>query len=159
MTAFVVTVSTGCAHGEREDRSGLIASEALADAGMSIAGRSVIPDERLAIARAVLQHCDFEPVSLLFFTGGTGPTPDDVTPQSIVGLLERRFEGIEAAIHADSRESLPTAPLSRVVVGVRGRTVIVAAPGSPNGARDVIATLKPLLRHLLSLAAGRRDLH
>jgi len=49
-------------------------------------------------------------VSLLLFTGGTGPTPDDLTPPALLPLLDRCYEGIEAAIHADGRRVTPRRP-------------------------------------------------
>ena len=153
-TAHVVTVSTGCANGRSEDRSGPIAVETLTAMNVGVTGPTVIPDDRLRIAQQVIEHCDFNPVSLLFLTGGTGPTPDDVTPIAIAGLLDRRFEGIEAAIHAKGRASTPHAPLSRVIAGARNRTIVISAPGSPGGVRDVLAVLQPILHHLLSLTQG-----
>jgi molybdenum cofactor synthesis domain-containing protein len=152
-------VSTGCAAGQREDRSGKLAAEGLAGLGLQVAGHALVPDDRMKIAQLVVRHSDFEPVSLLFLTGGTGPTHEDLTPQAISALLHRRFEGIEAAIHADGRRKLETAPLSRVIVGARNRTIIIAAPGSPGGVQDIIATIAPFLPHLLALTRGDNHPH
>jgi len=158
-TAHVVTISTSCASGRNVDRSGPIAVELLRAMGLGVGDATICPDERLKIAREVLNYCDFSPVSLLFLTGGTGPTPDDVTPQAIAGLLDRRYEGIEDAIHERGRASTPKAPLSRVIVGARNQTIVVSAPGSPGGVRDALAVLEPLLPHLLSLAQGKKHPH
>ncbi len=158
-TAQVVTVSTRCAQGEQDDQSGPLASAQLAGMGMQISPVIVIPDDRLKIAQTVLRFSDLEPVSLLLFTGGTGPTPDDLTPEAILPLLDRRYEGIEAAIHADGRRITPKAPLSRIAVGARGQSVIVFLPGSPSGVKDALTVLQPLLLHLLSLTQGRHDPH
>jgi len=155
----VITVSTGCSKGEREDRSGKLAVEGLTALGCQVTGHDLIADNRLRIAQSVLRSCDFDPVSLLFLTGGTGPTPDDVTPEAILGLLHRRFDGIEAAIHEAGRIHIKTAPLSRAIVGQRGNTIVIAAPGSPGAVNDVIATLTPLLPHLLSLVRGDQHEH
>jgi len=158
-TAWVVTVSTGCANGKTEDRSGKLATELLSEMNLTVAGSGIIPDDRLRIAQQVIEHCDFNPVSLLFFTGGTGPTPDDLTPSAILGLLDRRFEGVEAAIHEKGRASAPHAPLSRAIVGARHQTIIISAPGSPGGVRDTLAVLEPILAHLLSLTNGEFHPH
>lgn len=158
-TAHVITVSTRCADGQSEDRSGPIAAEKLSGMGIRTAGPTVIPDDRLRIARQVIAHCDFHPVSLLFLTGGTGPTPDDVTPSAIIGLLDRRFEGIERAIHEKGSTSTPHAPLSRVIAGARHQTIIISVPGSPGGVRDALAVLESILPHLLSLTQGKQHPH
>ncbi|MEW5874870.1 MAG: MogA/MoaB family molybdenum cofactor biosynthesis protein [Candidatus Zixiibacteriota bacterium] len=155
----MITVSTGCAAGEREDRSGKLAVEGLTDLGLQVTGHEIMADDRLRIAQSVIRACDFDPVALLFLTGGTGPTPDDVTPEAILGLLQRRFEGIEAAIHEAGRRQVTTAPLSRAVVGQRGCTIVIAVPGSPGAVNDAIATLTPLLPHLLSLVHGDQKGH
>lgn len=158
-TAQIVTVSSRCAAGTQEDRSGLLARRRLEAMGLAVAGVAIIPDDRLRIAQLALQYCDVEPVSLLLFTGGTGPTPDDLTPPTLLALLDRRYEGIEAAIHADGRAKIARAPLSRVVAGVRGQTVVIALSGSPGGVDDALTTLAPILTHLLALTRGQVDAH
>lgn len=158
-TAHVVTVSTGCANGQAEDRSGKIAVEKLAGMGMVVNGSTIVPDDRLKVAQQILAHCDLTPVALLFLTGGTGPTPDDVTPTAIAGLLDRRYEGIEAAIHEKGRASTPHAPLSRVIAGARRQTIVISVPGSPGGVRDALALLEPILPHLLTLTQGKHHPH
>ena len=140
-TAHVVTISTSCAAGRSSDRSGPLAVECLRAMGLDVADATICPDERLKIAREVLNYCDFSPVSLLLLTGGTGPTPDDVTPSAIAGLLDRRFEGIEAAIHEKGRASTTQAPLSRVMAGARHQTIVISVPGSPGGVRDALSVL------------------
>lgn len=158
-TVTVITVSSGISAGQRPDASGPILREGLSQLGLSTADGGVIPDDLLMIQQTVMRYCDFHPQSLLVFTGGTGPTPDDLTTQAILPLLERRYEGIEQALHADGRASAPRAPMSRLLVGTRGRTAIIALPGAPGACADALATLKPLMTHLLSLSVGALDPH
>ena len=157
--ACVITVSTGIAARRRADSSGQILREGLKQQGLLITDGGVIPDHRLTIQQAVLRRADFEPVALLVFTGGTGPTPDDVTTQAILPLLDRRYDGVEIALHDDGRASTSRAPMSRLLVGARGKTVVIALPGSPGACKDALATLSPILTHLLSLSAGTFDSH
>ena len=159
LTAVVITVSTAGAKGRREDKSGPALRDGLTQLGLSVSAVDLIPDDRLAIQKAVLQHSDHVPVSLLAFTGGTGATADDVTPESLLPLLDRRFEGFEAALHATGRAATPRAPLSRLLVGSRHRTLILALPGAPNAITEALGTLEPILVHLLKLMAGRPDPH
>jgi len=158
-SAIVITVSTGIAAGKREDTSGQILRDGLTQLGLTTSDGGIIPDDRLTIQQRVIRHCDFENVSLVVFTGGTGPTPDDFTPQAILPLLDRRYQGIENALLDDGRKSTARAPMSRLIVGTRGQSSIIALPGSPGACKDALATLAPLMTHLLSLSVGTLDPH
>jgi len=53
----------------------------------------------------------------------------------------------------------PMAMLSRAVVGVRGRTLIVNLPGSERGVRQNLAQLLPVLPHALETLRGEAGDH
>jgi molybdenum cofactor synthesis domain-containing protein len=155
--AAVLTVSDGVAHGEREDRSGDLLEELLAADDYEVARRTV-PDERDAIADAIADLAD-DGASLVLTTGGTGLGPRDVTPEATAAVLERAAPGIAEAIRADSIARTPHGLLSRGIAGVRGSTLVVNLPGSPGGARDGYAVLRPALDHALELLAGEPTAH
>jgi molybdenum cofactor synthesis domain-containing protein len=151
-----LTVSDGVSAGEREDGSGDALVELLAGEGYEVE-RRIVPDDREAIADAIVELA--EDAVLVLTTGGTGLGPRDVTPEATAEVLERPAPGIAEAIRADSIAKTPHGLLSRGVAGVRDRTLIVNLPGSTGGCRDGFAVLRPALRHALELLAGEQTAH
>jgi molybdopterin adenylyltransferase len=156
MKAAVLTVSDGVSAGERDDKSGDVLAELLTAEGLEVE-RRVVPDDREAIADAIVELA--ESASLVLTTGGTGLGPRDVTPEASAEVVERPAPGIAEAIRADSIAKTPHGLLSRGVAGVRDRTLVVNLPGSPGGCRDGFAVLQPALRHALELLAGEQTAH
>jgi molybdopterin adenylyltransferase len=156
MKAAVLTVSDGVSAGERDDASGDLLAELLAADGYEVE-RRVVPDDREAIADAIVELA--EDASLVLTTGGTGLGPRDVTPEASAEVIDRPAPGIAEAIRADSVANTPHGLLSRGIAGVRDRTLVVNLPGSPGGCRDGFAVLQPALRHALELLAGEQTAH
>ena len=153
-SALVLTASDGSAAGVREDESGSAVAERLAALGFSVE-RLVVPDDRAGIEAALrdaaLRH------GLIVTTGGTGLTPRDVTPQATLSVIDYAVPGMAEAMRAEGRRHTPMADLSRAVVGVRGRTLIVNLPGSPRGAIESFEAIVAVLDHALETLAGPFD--
>jgi molybdenum cofactor synthesis domain-containing protein len=156
VNAAVLTVSDGVSVGEREDKSGDLLAELLAEDGYAVE-RRVVPDEREIIWSAIRDLAAEARVVLT--TGGTGFAPRDVTPEATLGAIEREAPGIAEAIRADSIAKTPHALLSRGIAGTIGSTLVVNLPGSPGGCRDGYTVLRPALEHALRLLADETTAH
>jgi molybdopterin adenylyltransferase len=154
--AAVLTVSDGVSAGERDDASGDLLVELLGAEGYEVE-RRVVPDDREAIADAIVELA--EDAALVLTTGGTGLGPRDVTPEASAEVIDRPAPGIAEAIRADSIARTPHGLLSRGIAGVRDRTLVVNLPGSPGGCRDGFAVVQPALGHALELLAGEQTAH
>jgi molybdenum cofactor synthesis domain-containing protein len=152
--AAVLTVSDRSFRGERPDASGPAVAEMLRSLPADVVQQVVVPDEVPFIRRALLAFSDDLRVDLVVTTGGTGVDPRDVTPEGTREVLDREVPGMAEAMRADSQARVPTAMLSRGLVGIRGRTLIVNLPGSPGGARENLAVLIPVLPHAIAKIRG-----
>ena len=136
----LITVSDRAARGEREDRTGPALAEHVAAAGHEIVHRAVVSDDEDALAALLASLADgtvvAPPPDLVLSAGGTGLGPRDRAPEALTRIAERLVPGIGEAVRADSRPRIATAALSRALAGTRGRTLVVALPGSPGGAVD-----------------------
>ncbi len=161
MRAAIVTISTSVAAGTTEDTSGEILAELTEQAGGDVVAREVATDEETAIQNVLRRHINAG-VPLIFTTGGTGLTPDDVTPEATSGLIDREAPGFAEAMRAESLKRTPLGILTRGVSGIAGRTLIINFPGNPKAIRELFPVIAPTLRHAvetLQREGGRRVSH
>ena len=146
-----ITISTSVAAGEGTDESGPALVAFAERLGLTPVEHEVIPDDRELIEGRLRWWSDEGGVELVLTSGGTGLSPDDVTPEATRAVIEREAPGIGEAMRAASREHTDKWMLSRGVAGVRGRTLIVNFPGNPPSIEQAGAAIEAALPHALSL--------
>jgi molybdenum cofactor synthesis domain-containing protein len=142
----VVTVSSSRSRGEGDDVSGAELAGLCERAGLEVTRRTVA-DDREEIESLLSQLADKSEVRFIFTTGGTGMTPDDVTPEATRAVIDREAPGYAETIRAESRSHTPLGILSRGVAGIRGRTLIVNFPGNPKAIAQSWPVVEPTLEH------------
>ncbi len=155
LTAAVITVSDSCTRGERVDISGPAVGEVLRAQNFSIVGSEVVPDDQIAIQKAIAYWVGG--ARLVVTTGGTGIAERDVTPEATEAVCERLLLGIAERMRSEGAKKTPLAALSRAVCGVRGKSVILNLPGSPTGAVESLESVVDLLPHALELLSGKTE--
>lgn len=154
LTAAVIVVSDSVSKGKRKDTSGRYLFERLKSLRFDVRRLKVLPDERELIEKEFKKLCDKQKIDLIVTTGGTGVGPRDVTPEATLAVIEKRLDGVEEVLRTFGQERVPTAMLSRAVVGLRGKTLIVNLPGSRRGVEDGMNALFPPILHLFGILRG-----
>jgi molybdenum cofactor biosynthesis protein MoaC len=154
LTAAVVVCSDTISAGQKEDKAGKIICEKLHEMEVEIGEYKIIPDEIEEVQK--LAHQAKNKFDLLLFTGGTGLSPRDITPEALEPLLDRSIPGVMETARNYGQNRMPFAMLSRGVAGVMGKTVVLTLPGSTGGASETMDALFPHLLHVFKIIGGGR---
>lgn len=146
----VVVCSDRASRGEYEDVSGKLLVSLLEQRHIPVAEYAVVPDDITAIQQTA-QSLQTQGYHLVLFTGGTGVSPRDVTPEAISPLLTQPVPGIAEAARSYGMQRTPMAMLSRSVAGFMHNTLLVTLPGSPNAVRESVDALFPALLHVFTI--------
>ena len=157
-----VTISDRASAGEYEDQSGpAIASwlEAAMSSDYQFISR-VVPDGIDTVVRVLENLADFEGADLILTTGGTGPSPRDLTPEALHRIIDKELPGFGELMRQVSLREVPTAILSRQTAGIRGKTLIITLPGKPTAIKTCLDAVFPAVPYCLDLiGAGRIETH
>jgi molybdopterin adenylyltransferase len=154
MVFAVLTISDRCSQGLMTDTAGPAVAGRLKEQWPDAEIRSMLFSDDEDIIAAELEQLSAIGAHLVVTVGGTGLGPRDRTPEATRRVIDREAPGLAEAMRARGAERNPYAWLSRGVVGLRGRTLIVNLPGSRRGAEEGWLTIADLVRHGLEVAEG-----
>jgi molybdopterin adenylyltransferase len=154
----VLTISTSVSRREAEDLSGPRLAAAAEQAGCEVVAMEVVPDD-FGLIEDRLNHLIDSGCDLVFTTGGTGLTPDDITPEATRAVIDREAPGFAEALRIEGARHTPMGILSRGISGIAGRTLIVNFPGSPKAIDQGFSVLAPTLEHVVRTLRGDSSHH
>jgi len=151
----VVVCSDTISKGDKTDTAGKAIIEKLQSYGLETSVYDIIPDDAAAIKAKAISLSEAGK-DLLLFTGGTGVSPRDSTPDVIQPLLDKEIPGIMEAARHYGQQRMPHAMLSRGVAGFIKNTLVITLPGSVKGAQETMDALFPQVLHVFAVKKGER---
>ena len=151
--AVVVVCSDSISAKKKEDAAGLAIINRLEEYRVEISDYQIIPDEKEKI-QEVVTHYSGQDIQMIIFTGGTGLSIRDVTPDALEPLIDKRIPGIEEAIRKYGQDRTPFSMLSRSMAGMVNRTLVLALPGSTKGATESMNAIFPGVLHIFKIIDG-----
>ncbi|MEO8769201.1 MAG: bifunctional molybdenum cofactor biosynthesis protein MoaC/MoaB [Ferruginibacter sp.] len=151
----VIVCSDSIAAGINEDVSGKTIIEKLRGFDLTVENYEIIPDDLEQIQTKIKQLAK-EEFDLILITGGTGLSPNDVTPEAIKPLIEREVPGISELMRSYGQQRIPYAMLSRSVSGFIKKSLVIAMPGSAKAAAETMDALFPHVLHVFKVVTGER---
>ena len=147
----ILTASDRSSRGERADTSGPVLVHLVLEQGWSVERHALLPDDLSAIRDLLVSWADSGELDVILTTGGTGFSPRDIMPEATRSVIDREAPGLAEAMRAASLKITPHAMLSRIVTGIRRKTLIINLPGSPKGAVENLQVVLPVLPHAIQL--------
>lgn len=114
----------------------------------------IVPDELKDISSTLTTWSDLTKCALILTTGGTGPSPRDVTPEATLAIADKVMDGFGERMRQISLKYVPTAILSRQVGVIRKETVIINLPGQPKSIKETLDELFEAIPYCIELVSG-----
>ncbi|WP_336717966.1 bifunctional molybdenum cofactor biosynthesis protein MoaC/MoaB [Chryseobacterium mucoviscidosis] len=153
LTAAVVVCSDSVSQGLKDDTSGKLLVESLNNHGISNVDYSVVPDDVSAIQEKI-EFFKNKGCHLLVFTGGTGLSDRDVTPEAVLPFITKEIPGIMETARNYGQDRVKTSMLSRGIAGFSDDMLILTFPGSSGAVKEYVQALFPQVLHVFSVKKG-----
>jgi molybdopterin adenylyltransferase len=146
----IITISDRASRGLYDDLGGPALRKAAIEAGWSICGESLVPDEKTAIQNGIREMIA-KGAALVLTTGGTGVAVRDVTPEAVREIAIRELPGFGEAMRMNSLKITPNAILSRALAVVVEKSLVICLPGKPSGAVECLGFVKAAIAHCVEV--------
>lgn len=143
--SYLVVVSDPIFNKKKEDTNGQLILSALQKNELNNIAYDIIPDDQ-KILESKIQEFKTK-TDLIVVCGGTGFTKKDKTPETIRNIIDTEIPGIMEWARKYGQDRTPYAMFSRGIAGTIDETLIIAIPGSTNGAKESIEALFPYILH------------
>lgn len=150
----VIVCSDAVSEGTHEDASGKLIQEKLHHFHLE-SNLFIVPDELDKIQNLAKELIALS-YDLLLFTGGTGVSKRDCTPEALSPLIDLPLPGITETIRQYGQQRTAFSMLSRSIAGFCHDSLIIAMPGSPSGAAETIDAIFPAVLHAFTVREGKR---
>ena len=150
----VVVCSDSVYRSEKDDASGKAIVAILEKHGLNAIDYQIIPDDFDTIQSTFKKYRD-QNTDLVIFTGGTGLSHRDVTPDAILPLIDQEIPGIMENARNYGQQRVKTAMLSRGVAGFSENTLVLTLPGSKKGVEESMEALFPQVLHVFEVRENR----
>lgn len=141
--------------GARPDETIPVLKEEIEGLPFHVIDTEIVPDDKEKI-KATLKRWINKEIPLILTSGGTGMAVSDVTPEATMEVINRVVPGMAEAMRAASMKITVHAMLSRAIVGIANRSLIINLPGKPKGAVENLQIVEPMLDHAIRLIAGEK---
>ncbi|WP_312900050.1 bifunctional molybdenum cofactor biosynthesis protein MoaC/MoaB [Chryseobacterium taichungense] len=153
LTAAVVVCSDSVSQGLKNDTSGKLLVESLKNQGIGDVNYSVVPDD-ISVIQEKIEILKNKGFNLLIFTGGTGLSDRDVTPEAVLPFITKEIPGIMETARNYGQDRVKTAMLSRGIAGFSDDMLILTFPGSTGAVKEYFQALFPQVLHVFSVKTG-----
>lgn len=146
----VVVCSDSVFKGTKQDTAGKYIMSALPKYNLECGAYEIVPDgvEQIQDITRTLVAKGFD---LILFTGGTGLSNRDFTPEAIQPMLDREIPGIMEVARNYGQQRTRFAMLSRGIAGFIDQTLVITFPGSKKAVEEYMLALFPQLLHVFEL--------
>lgn len=136
MRAAIFTIDTGAYKAKAESAAASALKRLLEQVGFEVKAVGVLPQNREIVAEVMTRLADSESVELILTTGAAGYLDDDIAPDALCDVAERRLPGIPEALRAYNLRYSKKAMMDRMDAGIRKQTLLMNLPESAKTAKE-----------------------